>query len=136
MPSRGGVRRTTSKIPQLVAATQTEMYKGPLPHPEHLAKYEKLYPGASEKIFVIFEKQANHRMGLEKTVIMANIANEKRGQHFGFILALMAIVGGVVLTALGKDVIGISSILVSLVSLTTIFIVGKAKSKQQLQDKA
>ena len=39
--------------------------RGPLPHPQELAEYEKVLPGSAERIFASSEKQMAHRMGLE-----------------------------------------------------------------------
>ncbi len=41
-------------------------FSGPLPHPEILAKYENVFPGAAERIFQMAENQANHRRSMEK----------------------------------------------------------------------
>lgn len=49
---------------------------------------------------------------------------------------MVAIVGGFALIWNGKDAIGISSIIASLIGLVTVFVIGRSKQKRELSDKA
>jgi uncharacterized membrane protein len=42
-----------------------EMYKGPIPHPEILKGYEKLFPGAAKEIITNGVNESVHRRNLE-----------------------------------------------------------------------
>ena len=75
-------------------------------------------------------------MKLENTVINSNVNNERRGQWFGFIISMTVIVGGFSLIFLDKDILGISAILASLTTLAGLFLLGKSKSKRELQSKS
>lgn len=44
------------------AEVREEVYSGPLPHPEHLKKYDEVYPGAAKIIIETFVKQYSHRL--------------------------------------------------------------------------
>ena len=115
---------------------QGEIYRGPLPHPDHLAKYEDLYPGSAKKLIELLDDQSHHRMDLEKAVISSNIFNERRGQIFAFIICMTAIIGGFAAIFFDKNVLGIGSVLGSLAALVTVFIIGKSKTKRELQNRA
>lgn len=49
----------------LLAQSIRSKFSGPLPHPDILAKYEEVYPGAASKIFQMAEEQAEHRRKME-----------------------------------------------------------------------
>ena len=71
------------------------------------------------------ESQAKHRQTMEAKVITDNGMNERRGALYGFILALVAIVGALVLLGLGKNIVGLVALLGTLVSLAGVFIYGR-----------
>ncbi len=114
---------------------QMEMFKGPIPSPEKMEKYEHLYPGAVKFFFETLKNQTNHRIELEKKVIGSNIKSERRGSWFGFIIAMTAIIGGIVLALLDKKTGGIAAIISGLSSLVIVFIVGKVHSKKEINQK-
>lgn len=62
----------------------------PLPHPAELEGYEKILPGAADRIFAMVEKQAIHRQGLENKAIAA----ESRNSLLGIIAGLSIGVAG------------------------------------------
>lgn len=41
-------------------------WSGPLPPPAHLAEFERILPGAAERIFAQFEIEGNHRRSMER----------------------------------------------------------------------
>lgn len=51
---------------------QQVQYSSPLPLSSEVANYEKLVPGAAERILVTFEKQVEHRHFIEKYNIKLN----------------------------------------------------------------
>jgi len=125
-----------NELQQLVRKeVRAELFQGPMPHPDHLAKYENLYPGAAKLLFGLLEKQTNHRINLEKGVVASNIVNEKRGQIFAFILCLAVIGGGIALAIMDKHITGFASILSGLGTIVTVFIVGKRRERKELARK-
>jgi uncharacterized membrane protein len=62
-----------------VIATR-EVYEGLLPAPQILEAYEKLYPGATERILIIAEQQEKHRHNIETVALNADIEVSK-AQH-------------------------------------------------------
>jgi uncharacterized membrane protein len=121
---------------QSITRVQSVAFAGPLPPPEILAKFNDVVPGAADRIIAMAERQSSHREGLEKSVIDANIASQKRGSIFAFILCLLVILGGFYLIAHGKDGWGFAAILGALASLAGVFIYGKKKEEKELEEKS
>lgn len=99
-----------------------EFFSGPLPPPEVLRQYSELLPDAVERIFKMAEQQAEHRQVMER----ASIRIELRGQAFGFVLALTSIVGGLILIAFDKPLIGAAASIGAVATLTGLFVWAKA----------
>ena len=100
-----------------------QYHSGPLPLPETMKGYEAILPGTAERILVMAEKQAAHRQLMELTSLKIEI----RGQVFGFIIASVSIVGGLVVIALEKSLIGAAATLTALAGLVGLFIWSKAR---------
>jgi uncharacterized membrane protein len=111
-------------------------FSGPLPPPEVLEKYNQVLPGAAERILAMAEQQSRHRQTIETKVIDSNVFVQKLGPILGFIIAMTAVVGGIVLILKGKDGYGLASILTPLAGLVGVFIYGKQRQKKELEDKA
>jgi len=112
-----------------------EIYSGPLPRPEDLGRYNEICPGAADRIITVFEKQSEHRRGLEEKVVTSNIRNERLGQKLAFTLALVVICSGVYLLATGKNVIGLTTTLTPLAVLTGVFFGAKGRNRKELTSK-
>lgn len=109
---------------------------GPLPPPAMLVQYNDAVPNAAERIIAMAERQSAHREELEKQVIKANIRSQTMGSIFGFIIGMTAILSGAYLIRIGKDAMGLASIIGSLVALVGVFIVGKIKERKELRQKS
>jgi uncharacterized membrane protein len=88
-------------------------FEGPVPHPEILAGYDRISPGAASKIIEMARIQAEHRQQLELEGQRADIAardreleienariqgilgNEKLGTVLGSVVALTCVGGGI-----------------------------------------
>lgn len=86
---------------QAVASQFSFERSGPLPDPLTLAEYEKVLPGTADRIISTFERQVEHRHSLEGRVITsqqerqaADIALERRGQCFAFVIGMTGLLGG------------------------------------------
>ena len=69
-----------------VTMSRQEYYSGPLPHPDILASYDRLVPGAAERMISLVEKQADHRMDLERTVVRG----DNRRADIGLVAGIVA----------------------------------------------
>jgi len=80
-------------VGQTVAYSQThftEISTGPLPPPSMLAEYDRIIPGAAERILNLAEQQTKHRIELEKSAIRSEISRSWTGLWMGLIVSLAA----------------------------------------------
>ncbi len=108
----------------------------PLPSPKELREYEQIVPGIADRLMNSLEKQQNHRMELEKTVIKTDALRSLRGQVFAFILAAIAIIGGVVLLLKGSNIAGLSVLVGTTTTLSGAFIYGKRQNRKEREAKS
>lgn len=88
-------------------------FSGPLPPPAALENYEKILPGAAERIIILAEGEASHRRDIEKMTRKAEIRLAK-GEHYqiyfgqfcAFIVTLAFVAGAVFLLHNDKQVSG------------------------------
>jgi uncharacterized membrane protein len=85
----------------MVARAVSEAWQGPLPPPASLRTFNEIVPGAAERILAVFEKQAEHRMRMETTVVTGRDRNMRRGQVFAFLVALSFLGGALYCAVLG-----------------------------------
>ena len=95
-----------------------------LPSPDVLQKYNAVVPGLAERLVSQAEKQTFHRIALEKRLLIANIWKAFIGLVFGFLIGSLGIGGGLYLTFVGFNVIGIVFSSATLVSLVMSFVYG------------
>ena len=110
-------------------------HRGPLPSPESMAKYEQLWPGATEFFFAQLEKQSSHRQDLEKSVVTNNIKSTNRGQWMAFVLFLLVTLLGFGAIVLGHDINGTIIALAGLAAQLALFFMRRRASDQQLASK-
>jgi uncharacterized membrane protein len=85
-------------VSRAVEIVQTSSYRGPLPPPAHLRGYEKVLPGAAERILSMAEREQNHRHLWERRHLMWDGITSIAGLIFGWLLSL-ALAGGAVYCA-------------------------------------
>lgn len=128
-----------SKEAYLIAQEIRSEFSGPLPHPEILARYEEILPGAATRIFEMAEEQALHRRYMEKNSLTLAGRDAFLGIILGFIIALSGIIGGILIIAFNPDSVGavISGSAISgssLVGIIRTFVIGSRKQKGKKQD--
>ena len=115
---------------QQIILHKEEMFAGPVPHPEIIDNYERIYPGAAKIIFENWDSQVKHRHGLEKSVVQTDNLRSILGVTFGFVVALGAIGGGVY-TALNDHPIFASGLsLAGLAMIVTAFITSRERKRK------
>ena len=107
-----------------------------LPPPNELERYEALNPGTTRIILETYQKQVEHRIAIEKTVIEGDTRRANIGQVMAFILSLITIVGGFILVVLGKDILGIAAIISSLATLLGVFMYGAHTRRKERENKS
>lgn len=120
-------------ITQVKAAT---VFTGPLPHPQILAQYEQLSPGFANRVFEFAERQQKHRFELENYAIPESIKNNKLGQIFAFIIALIVLGVIVYLASKGMEFATVAMALVLGGGVVTTFISGKTNQQNSMYKKA
>lgn len=103
-----------------IQQVRTEV-SGPLPDPATLDGYNRILPGAAERIMVMAEKEAAHRQLMESQSVAADIAAQQRqlaiaerqlsiasrsdavGQILGWTISLSAIAGCIYLAVIGRQ---------------------------------
>ena len=121
----------TEAVSRITAVMKSESFSGPIPHPEHFARYEQVMPGAAERIMVMAENHQEHRIKTERRVIGANILYRNMGLILGAVLFLV-LIGCALYTAIHT-----SSAVIPMVFLSTgvigggigMFINGRQKSR-------
>ena len=106
-----------------------EVFVGPLPHPEILARYEEVLPGAAERIFTNAENQSAHRRKVEMTLVTTATSSVKHesnraylGLASGTIVAIILILCGTLLVYNGHDWGGTTLVVATIVGLVGIFV--------------
>lgn len=70
----------------------TELVEGELPSAETVAAYEKVLPGAADRIVRLLEQQSTHRMAMERLALDKASRTERLGQLLGIGFALVVFV--------------------------------------------
>ena len=133
-PEPAGPRKAAEETVEL-SVRSVQHFQGPLPPPQTLAQYETILAGCAERIVSMAEEQAAHRRTLETRVIAGNLAAERRGQIFAFVLALVVIALGGGLIQLGKDASGLTAIIGALATLVAVFVYGRRKDAEERRRK-
>ena len=102
-----------------------QSYRGIIPPPNAMEGYEKVCSGAADRILAMAENDLKHKHEIEikeqasivecrNKVLNSEISNFKRGQYFGFIIILIALIGGFYLVLnnqkIGGDVTLVSTV--------------------------
>jgi len=111
--------------------TQEKMHSGPLPDPETLIKYNSIIPNGADRIMKEVEGQSGHRRSIELKVINSQSIQSKLGQIFGLIIGLVGIGCGTYLAAIGKTTVGGIIAGATVVSLVSVFVIGKKEQHKK-----
>lgn len=107
------------------AQAKAEELGGPLPEPIVLEHLEKIVPGAGKLVIEAFAEQSRHRMTLEVKAQEAQIADTRRGQVFGLIIGMTAIISGSLTAILGSAWAGGFIGGGGVIGLVSVFVLGR-----------
>jgi uncharacterized membrane protein len=102
-----------------------------LPSPELLREYNTIVPGAAERILAAFEQQAEHRRTMEAKDLEARIADTRRGQLYGLLIGLTAIVSGALTAIYGSALAGGFIGGGGVIGLVSVFVLGRYMGSHQ-----
>lgn len=110
---------------------QIKQHSGPLPAPEALLEYDRIVPGAAERILHMAEKQQSHRHEQEKLDLNEGVKYARRGQWMAFTITTAAFVVGTYLAFTGHPTV--ASILFGgvLVGIVVAFLGSRKTSKEE-----
>ena len=139
-------RRTADASGQSSGVLVQASWRGPLPPPNILGRYDEVLPGAAERILVMSENLHQHELNMERDAsdrenkvldladkALSNDASQgRRGQWFAFVIALLGIVVGALLIAIDKAGFGMAVIFTPLAGLVGVFVYGtQARSAER-----
>ena len=110
-------------------------YRGPIPPPEILEGFERVVPGAGERILAMAEReQANKHARqadasqLDAQTLTFSYGLMTRSQWMGFVILLLTLYFGSSLLYLGHDVTGLATVFTSLTAIVIALYVTKKQA--------
>jgi len=113
------------RLLRAISMMVSSSHSGPLPRPEDLEKYNGIIPNGADRIMSMAEKQSQHRLEIEKSVIAANNRESGTGQWMGFILGVLCLSASVFLGLNGQPWLGGILGGSTIIGLATVFVLGK-----------
>lgn len=77
------------------------------------------------------EKQNQHRINIEETIVNEETSQSRRGQFFGFALGLIGLVLATILALYGKETVAGIFGTTTILGLVTVFVIGKKSSDNE-----
>lgn len=122
-------------IKTLVSISLQKSHSGPLPDSQTLEEYNRIIPNGADRIMIVFEKQSEHRMTIEKKVIGGQMFQSNLGQIFALVIGLFSLSCATYVILEGHEwagsIIGVGGI----TGLVTAFIKGKSNQEKSLLEK-
>lgn len=87
---------------KIVRSIEIQSYTSrPIPSPDEMEHYERINPGAANRLMRAFEDEQVHRHAIEDKSVDAAIAAEKRGQDYIFGISILVIVSSTLIVFAG-----------------------------------
>ncbi len=93
-------KKKNAENPQGRVVSQAAAWSGPLPPPSIMEGYERILPGAVERIMTMAESESQHRHRMDELCAQEHIAARKdlnktnrNGQYFAFTIVAVATLG-------------------------------------------
>lgn len=112
-------------IQSVMVAMEQRAFSGPIPPPEDFAEYNKVVPGAANRILEMAEKGSEHRMAMEKDVVGKDYRLKMLGYIAGALLVIMFGVFSFILGLNGHDELAGKIGVTTVVSVAVIFVLNK-----------
>jgi uncharacterized membrane protein len=90
------------------------IHQGPLPAPEAFAAYERVLPGAADRILKMAESQSEHRQGMESRALTGDIVKSMMGTVLAYITFGGSMFGAVYLLLHDKPIQSLAALITAL----------------------
>lgn len=127
MPMRNS---SNADVGQQLIKVQQEHYSGPLPHPEALARYDEIVPGAAERIIKMAENEMAHRHDMETRMTKNSIRTTYLGIIFAFLSVIILSASVAYALYRGFDTVAGSIAVGSIAAVAGVFIFFKTKQSK------
>lgn len=132
-PPNPPARRETGAT--VIAKIEQSSFSGPLPSPVILEEYDRIVPGAAERILKMAEAEAQFQHDITSRALNAEAKEVGRGQILGFLMGALALLTSALALWLGHpdtaSVIGGTTV----VGLVSVFVVGRILDRSQETEK-
>lgn len=132
---KNNVEEPKSANGALLLSQVRQEFSGPLPHPSIFAEYERILPGAAERLLSQTEIQSKHRRDLETIAIKSGSRDSLIGLISAFFLGAGSLLAGTIVILKGYAYPGSFFGLLGMGSLTTAFIYGTRSNRKERQEK-
>jgi len=97
-------------------------WRGPLPAPEDLAKFNEVAPGAAERIIKMAEQEGQHAREMEAWAIKGMVRLQNVGQACAFVVSVFSISSAYFLAMADHEFVASILVGTTLVALVTAFL--------------
>ena len=118
-----------------VVVERSMEWSAPYPSPFMLGEFEKVLPGAADRILSMAERQSAHRQEMERKSIEGGLYLAKWGLYAGWSLAALLVVGAIILFAIGRPIEGLISIGIPTITISGSWIWERLSKPGELQQK-
>ena len=109
----------------------SQSFIGPIPPSNEFAKYEEILPGAADRLLTMAEKEQSNRHEFQNNLSKNSFYLQKRGQTFGFCIAVIGLIGGAYLLSTGSVIAGSVFGAIGLSPLVKTFVSSDNKKKEE-----
>lgn len=98
------------EVKQVISQVIKEIqFSGPVPPPNILNGYEKILPGAADRILTMAETQSKHRQSMDRKMIESEARDSLLGILFGFCLGAGCIIAAIIMVFVYPEAAGVIS---------------------------
>ena len=112
-----------------VRSMHVTTWDGPVPPPAAAEAYERIHPGAFDRLLTLAESEAKTRREQEAADHAEYHRSVSRGQAYAFVLTLVAFICGTICAFLGQTTAAVAFVGATVVNLAAVFIGRSSSSK-------
>ena len=112
-------------------AQVSQSYSGPIPPPQILEEFERIIPGAAERILHMAEENGKHQREMERSALNMVADTTRRGQRYGLLIGLTAFITCIIALWLGSEETAMTIGGVTIVGLVAVFVTSRSSNNNQ-----